>query len=130
MLLELVRLVLVVGLLVALPGWLLVNALFPPQRGSRLGFAERAYLSLAGGILLLILVSVLLGFLPHEGRGYFQTLATGMPNVELATLLVSGILFYVGLHRGAYPRVAERYPQLLHPEARAAAKTQPGPHMR
>lgn len=129
MLIELLRLVLVVGLLVVLPGWLLVNALFPPRRSSRLGWAERAYLSLVGGILLLILVSVLLGFLPHDGRGYFQTIATGMPNVELATLAVSALLFYVGLHRGAYPRVAARYPQLLHPEARAANRS-PGPHMR
>lgn len=114
--LELLRLTLAVGLLVALPGWLLVNALFPPGR-ARLGWMERGYLSLAGGVLVLVLVGVLLGLLPHDGTGYFQTLATGLPNVELATLAVSGLLFYVGLLRGAYPRVAARYPHLLDPQA-------------
>lgn len=131
MLAELLRLVLVVGLLVVLPGWLLVNAVFPPFRGQVRGL-ERAYLVLGSGILLLVLVGVLLGFLPHTGRvGFFQTMAVGFPHVELAMLATSLVLGYVGLHRGAYPRLAARYPRLLDLEGEAAPRPRPpGPQIR
>jgi len=115
MLLEILRLLVVTGLLVILPGFLLVNAVFRP---GRLTWLERAYMSLAGGILLLILVGVVLGFLPHGSRGFFQTTATGSPNVEFATLAVSVVLFSVGIQRGAYPRLARRFPRLAAPDAK------------
>ena len=118
---SLVGLVLVTLLLVALPGWLLVNAAFPPRR-SRLTWLERGYLSVAGGILLLIFAGVVLGLLPHGGHGFFSTWATGLPNVELAMLGLSVLSFYVGLVRGAYPRLAARFPRLLAPEGKAAAR--------
>lgn len=118
---ELVRLLLAVGLVVVLPGWLLVNALFPRGRSSLAG-VERGYVVVAAGILLVILVGVLLGFLPHSGDGFFQTLGSGFPHVELAMLGVSLLLGYVGLHRGAYPRLAARYPRLLDPDAPVPAQ--------
>lgn len=122
---SLVGLALVTILLVALPGWLLVNAAFPRPR-SRLSWIERGYLSLAGGAMLLMLVGVILGLLPHGERGYFSTLATGTPNVELAMLALSGVAFYVGLVRGAYPRVAARFPRLASPEGK---RTSPPPSL-
>ena len=115
--LGLLRLVLVLALLVLLPGAILVNALFPPPR-STLTRLERGYLAVAGGILLLMLVGVVLGLLPGGERGHFRTLATGAPTVELALLAVSVLLFWVGLQRGAYPRVAARFPRLAQPDAR------------
>ena len=112
MLLEVLRLALALVLLVVLPGVALVNALFPGPR-STLTRLERGYLAVAGGILLLMLVGIILGFLPSgDGRGWFRTFATGFPNVEVATLLVTGALFWVGVQRGAYPRLAARYPRL------------------
>ena len=109
MLLELLRLALALALLVVLPGVALVNALFPAPR-STLTRLERGYLAVAGGILVLMLVGVVLGFLPSgDGRGWFRTLSTGFPNVEVATLLVTGILVWVGVQRGAYPRLAGRF---------------------
>lgn len=111
MLLELLRLALALALLVVLPGILLVNALFPAPRSS-LTRLERGYLAVASGILLLMLVGIVLGFLPHGERGWFRTLATGFPLVELASLGVSAVLFWVGLVRGAYPRLSARYPSL------------------
>lgn len=115
--LGLVRFALVLALVVILPGVLLVGALFPAPR-STLTRLERSYLSLAGGILLLMLVGLILGFLPAGERGHFRTLATGAPNVELAVLAVSALLFWVGLVRGAYPRIAARFPRLAQPDAR------------
>ncbi|GEM_PF-5540462 len=109
---SLAGLLVVVPLLVVLPGWLLVNALFVPRRVA-LGWMTRAYLAVAGGALLLSLVGVILGLLPHRKTGYYETLATGAPTVELAMLAVMALLFYVGLVRGAYPRVAARFPKLV-----------------
>lgn len=126
MLLELLRLALVLLLAVALPGLLLVNALFPTSR-ARLTATERGYLAVAAGILLAMLVGVTLGSIPHgDGRGYFQTMATGFPHVEIALLAVSALLFYVGLVRGAYPRVAARYPRLAQPDARPPRRMRMG----
>lgn len=118
MLLELLRLALALVLLVLLPGYLLVNALFPAPR-SRLTGLERGYLTVAGGILLLMLLGLVLGFLPGPGRGWFQSLATGAPFVELATLAACAGLFVVGLRRGAYPRLSARFPRLAAPPGRA-----------
>lgn len=115
--LGLVRLLLALAILVLLPGALLVNAFFPKPR-STLTRLERGYLSVAAGILLLMLIGVVLGFLPAGERGHFRTLATGAPNVELSVLAVSVLLFWVGLVRGAYPRVAARFPRLAQPDAR------------
>lgn len=99
-------------LFVALPGWTLVNALFPKR--ASLKPLERGYLAVAGGLIVVITVGIILGFLPHgEGDGFLKTLATGAPNAELALLAVSALLFWVGLHRGAYPRIAARFPRLL-----------------
>lgn len=121
MLAEMLRLLLVVVLFVALPGWLLVNAVFPPGRSALRGM-ERAYVSVAGGILLLIFVGVVLGLLPHQdSHGFFQTFATGLPNVELAMIGTSILLGYIGLQRGAYPRVAARFPHLLGEDQAASA---------
>ena len=116
MLLDVLRITLVVALLVVVPGTLLVNALLPPGSG-RLTRLERAYMGVAAGTLLLILVGVALGSAPGES-GLFGSIATGFPNVELAMLAVSALLLYAGLQRGAYPRLAQRYPRLLRPEGR------------
>lgn len=118
MLLEALRLFVALLLLVALPGWLLVRALFPAQ-GSLTRW-QQAYLVPAGGILVLMLLGIVLGFLPRAGsRGHFQSLATGgMPNVELAVVAASLVLFWVGAHRGAYPRASARFPALAAPWTR------------
>lgn len=115
-LLELLRLALALALLVVLPGVALVNALFP--QGVVRG-AARLSVALSGGLLLLALVGSILGLLPHGGSGWFRTLATGAPFVEAAVLAVTVLLLYVGLARGAYPRVAARFPRLVNADARA-----------
>lgn len=125
MLLELLRLLVVTGLLVLLPGFLLVNAVFPPGKATKITLLERSYVAVAGGILLLVLVGVVLGLLPHGTRGFFQTMATGVPYVELAMLAVSLVLFSVGLQRGAYPRLARRFPQLAGSRTYDEASTGP-----
>lgn len=101
-----------VALVVALPGWLLVWALFP--RADSLRFSERLFLTIAGGILVAMSVGIVLGFLPHgDGRGFLQSIPTrGMPYVEIAMIGVCLGLFAIGLRRGAYPSLEARYPRL------------------
>ena len=119
MLLEALRLSLALALLVALPGFLLLHALFP-QRGLR--GAARIYLVLGGGLLVLMFVGSLLGLLPHGDQGWYQSLAMGgMPTVELAMVGACGLLFWIGLQRGAYPRLVARYPSLRPSAAREPA---------
>lgn len=114
MILEAIGVTLATGILIVLPGWLLTNALFPDR--SKLSGAERAYVTLAGGIFLLMLVGCILGFLPHGGRGALQSLATGgLPNVEVAMIAASLGLLWIGVHRGAYPDFAARFPRLASP---------------
>ncbi|HET6404077.1 MAG TPA: DUF1616 domain-containing protein, partial [Candidatus Thermoplasmatota archaeon] len=107
---------LAIALFVALPGWLLVNALFP--RRDALRTSERIYLSVAGGIFVTMLLASILGFLPHGGRGALQSFAIrGMPNVELMMIAACLGLFWAGVARGAYPTVASRFPRIAAPWA-------------
>lgn len=116
MLVETLRFVVVGALLVVVPGFFLVQATFPPGRGSGLTRPERAFLSVSLGIVLLMLIGLLLGFLPHEeGQdGHYGSLANGgAPNMEMILLALSALLFYVGIARGAYPRLTARFPKLV-----------------
>lgn len=122
MILEALRILLASILLVALPGWLLSRALFP--RREALTLAERATVASAGGILLLMLVASILGFLPHGGgRGHFQSLATGsMPNLELAMLGTTALVTWIAIQRGAFPSLATRFPRLSEPLLKRGAQ--------
>lgn len=110
MLVEALRLGLAVAMLVVLPGWLLSYALFP--RRADLQGGERLYLIVAGGMLLLMSVALVLGFLPHSGdRGALQSLAiAGLPNVELGVLAVDLGLAWVAMRRGALARLGAFVP--------------------
>lgn len=109
MILEALRLALAAALLVALPGFLLSYALFP--RKTDLRGAERLYLVIAGGMLLLMSIALLLGFLPHASRGALQSLAvSGMPNVEVAMIGADLGLAWVAMRRGALPALAAKLP--------------------
>lgn len=109
MLLEALRTALAAFFLVILPGLLLSYALFP--KSSDLKSSERTYLAIAGGMLLLMSVALVLGFLPHAGRGALQSSAIqGMPNVELGMIGVTVGLGWVALRRGALPRLAALLP--------------------
>ena len=116
MLVEALGMVAATALLVILPGWLLLRALFPDPKS--LSAVESVYLTIGGGILLIMSVGIILGFLPHASRGAFQSFATkGMPNVELAMIAVSLGLFWTGARRGAYPRLRARFPRFATPWA-------------
>lgn len=104
-----------------LPGWLLVNVLYP-----RKGELDREYDALYRitlGIVLSIAVTVLWGFFlnslglqPGLDLGY----VTG-PFILAGLLGLSALFFALGWWRGAYPRMAR-----LHPSLARAPKPAPG----
>lgn len=122
MFLEALRLGLALAFMVFLPGWLLVRALWP--RPGTVTLVERLYLIPATGVLLLMFIGIILGFLPHAGRrGHLQSLALGgMPNVELALLGTCLLLTWVGVLRGAYPWLTKLLPTRW--QARASTEQQ------
>ena len=123
MILEAIRLFLTTAILVVLPGWLLLHALFP--RRQDLTWPEQVYWILAGGVLVLMCVGIVLGFLPHGSKGALQSLALGgMPNVELATTAVCLGLTWIGLQRGAYPWLEARLPTGWRPREKAPQRAQ------
>lgn len=109
MILEALGLLLATGLLVVLPGFLLSYALFP--RKEQLTTSERVYLTFAGGMLVLMSIAIVLGFLPHGSRGHLQSLATGgMPNVEIASIAADLGLTWIAMRRGAFASLAAKLP--------------------
>ena len=94
------------------PGWLLVNALYP-----RRGELDREYDALYRitlGIVLSIAITVLWGFALNSlgvnaatGFGYVQA-----PEIAAGLIGVSLLFLLVGWYRGAYPWMARLHPSL------------------
>lgn len=126
--LDVLRLLLGVFLLYFLPGYTIVQFMFP-RKGEfdkDWDIVYRIVFSIGVSIVVVILVGWVLGALPPDpstGKGYFQGSATGFPYIELAILGVSGVFFVAGWYRGAYPFLGRIHPKL----ARGTAPKKQGP---
>jgi hypothetical protein len=104
-----------------LPGFLLVNAVFP-----RKGELDREYdllYRITLGIVMSVVVAVAVGFLlnsltqdfgitQESGKGFFTD-----ENLWAILILLSILLFFLGWFRGAYPFMGKIHPSLLrHPK--------------
>jgi hypothetical protein len=106
-------------LLLFLPGWTLVNLVFP-----RKGELDREYDALYRvtlGIVMSLVVLVLLGFVlnaasPPTGLGYFTA-----PNLWLSLSALTVAFFVAGWWRGAYPSLGRLHPSLKRPAPREPA---------
>lgn len=106
------HLVLALILLFFLPGWTLVNALFP-----RRGELDREYDALYRitlGIVMSIVVVILYGFGLNSlgvseatGLGYFTA-----TNLWIGLSAITVAFFAIGWWRGAYPRLGKLHPKL------------------
>jgi hypothetical protein len=105
-------LLLALVLIFFLPGFLLVNAIFP-RKGELDRTYDRLY-RLGLGIVMSVVLTVLLGFGlnalgtdPTSGRGYFEA-----GNLWIGLGVISAVLFLVGWWRGAYPAMGRLHPAL------------------
>ena len=108
---ESAQLVLALVLLFFLPGWTLINALFP-----RKGELDREYdvlYRISLGIVMSVVVVILFGFglnsltSPTSDVGYF----TG-GNLWAGLTALTGVFFATGWWRGAYPILGRIHPKL------------------
>jgi ubiquitin len=113
MVLEAIRVVAALVLLLFLPGFVLVQALFP--RRNELDENDDLLYRLVLSVSLSIVISIIIGFIlgslginPDTDRGYFQT-----PYIIGSLGIFTSLLFLLGLYRGAYPMILKR----VRPEA-------------
>jgi hypothetical protein len=104
----------VLGLLMVffIPGYCLVNALFPRRNefDPEIDIVYRITLGIGLSMALTILVSFglnALGVNPKTGLGYVDA-----PYIWASLLSLSGILFAIGWWRGGYPWMAKVHPKL------------------
>ncbi len=110
--LETLQLVLALLFLFFLPGWTLVNLLFP-----RKGELDREYdllYRLTLGVVMSIVVTILLGFslnsLGVNSSGFGYVTAT---NTWLGLVGATAVFFVAGWWRGAYPLLGRLHPALV-----------------
>ncbi len=111
--LNILRIVAGILLIFFIPGFTLVQALFPRKGELDVEFdlLYRATLAIGLSIVVTILTGFALnslGINPQTGMGYFTTLY-----ITLSLVLISIILFIFGWYRGAYPLVGKIHPVLL-----------------
>lgn len=110
--LETLQLVLALLFLFFLPGWTLVNLLFP-----RKGELDREYdflYRITLGIVMSVVVTILLGFglnsLGVDSTGFGYVTAT---NTWLGLVGITAIFLVAGWWRGAYPLLGRLHPALV-----------------
>jgi len=116
--LDIARLILGVFLLFFLPGYTIVQFIFP-RKGEfdkDWDWLYRIVFSVGVSFVVVILIGWVLGALPPQpdtGKGYFQGSATGQPYIEISVLAVALVFFVGGWYRGAYPFLGKIHPKLL-----------------
>lgn len=96
-----------------IPGFTLVQALFPRKGELDVEFdlLYRATLAIGLSIVVTILTGFALnslGINPQTGMGYFTTLY-----ITISLILISLVFFIIGWYRGAYPLLGKIHPVLL-----------------
>jgi hypothetical protein len=105
MILEGLRIIGAIILLLFLPGFFFIQALFPKKNelDESDDFLYRIILSIALSIVISILIGFALGSLginPSTGKGYFDT-----PFIIASLGLFSLVMFFIALYRGAFPKL-------------------------
>lgn len=105
---DLLRIIITLLLIFFLPGFFLIQALFP--RKNELDEEDDLLYRIALGIALSIVITTLDGFIlgslgvnPSTGKGYWDT-----PYIFGSLIGISLILFGIGWYRGAYPLLSRK----------------------
>ncbi len=103
-----------------LPGFTMVNALFPRkgELDKEFDMLYRVTLGMGMSIVTTILVGFLLGTLPFEGdKGHFVA-----PNIWAMLISLTAIFFAIGWYKGAY-----QFMGWIHPSLERPAPPEPAP---
>ena len=110
---DILRVIVAIFLIFFLPGFFLVQALFP--RKNELDEEDDLLYRIALAIALSIIITTLDGFIlgslginPATGKGYWDT-----PYIFGSLIGISIFLFIIGWYRGAYPLLGRRPPDEL-----------------
>ena len=107
---DILRIIIAIFFIFFIPGFLLVQALFPRRNelDEEYDFLYRVVL----GIVLSIVITTLDGFVlgslginPNTGKGYWDT-----PYIFGSLIGISVVLFLIGWYRGAYPLLSRKKP--------------------
>ncbi len=105
---DILRVILVIILIFFLPGFFLVQALFP--RKNELDEEDDLLYRIVLGIVLSIVITTFDGFIlgslgvnPSTGKGYWDT-----PYIIGSLIAISAVLFVISWFRGAYPFLRPR----------------------
>ena len=103
--LGLLRILFAMIILLFLPGFLLVQALFP--RKNELSEEDDWLYRIVLSVVLSIVIAIILAFIisslgvnEDTGKGYFTAL-----NITISLIAIRVVLFVIGIMRGAYPRI-------------------------
>jgi uncharacterized membrane protein len=118
--LGLLRILFAMLILLFLPGFLLVQALFPKK--NELSEEDDWLYRIVLSVVLSIVIAIILAFIisslgvdSDTGKGYFTAL-----NIVISLLVISAALFVIGVLRGAYPRIytlkRDRVDHVMDPE--------------
>ena len=108
---DILRVIASILLIFFIPGFFLVQALFPRKNelDEEDDFLYRIALAIALSIIITTFDGFVLGSLgvnPSTGKGYWDT-----PYIFGSLLLISVVLFIIGYYRGAYPLLGRRPPE-------------------
>jgi heme/copper-type cytochrome/quinol oxidase subunit 2 len=126
--LGLLRLLFAILILLFVPGFLLVQALFPKKNelSEEDDWLYRIVLSVVLSIVIAIILAFVISSLGEDedtGKGYFTAL-----NITVSLLVISAVLFAIGVLRGAYPviytRKRDRVDSVVDPEKGRKVKEQ------
>jgi len=99
------RILFAIIILLFLPGFLLVQALFPKK--NELSEEDDWLYRIVLSVVLSIVIAIILAFIisslgvdAETGKGYFTPL-----NIVISLLAICVVLFAIGVWRGAYPRI-------------------------
>jgi uncharacterized membrane protein len=108
-----IRAIIAIIFLLFLPGFCLVQALFP--RKNELSEEEDWLYRIVLSVVLSIVISIFLSFVLSQlgtdsstGKGYFTTI-----NIIISLSAISVVLFIIGVMRGAYPPLYTRKEERL-----------------
>ncbi|MFP4001966.1 MAG: DUF1616 domain-containing protein [Thermoplasmata archaeon] len=115
---EMLRFTLAILFIFFLPGYTLINAVYPArgELDEDLDLLYRAGFSMGSSAAIFVVVGFILGNIPAGGGLFIEK------NLWLSLIILTSLFFAVGWYRGGYQRLALISPKLCRPERKISNK--------